>query len=153
MTGQRILLIVNPRGENRYAVQTIRFATKLLGRTMTTSSSTHRHVHARQHHENWRGANPWKTGAAARQAVGQRNQHDDDARIAPTREYRQIGPVKPPHEDLESSVSLSDVFALVTLLASAVAVISAAVYGAQDVLSEIPRYTTMDVIRMFGGMP
>ena len=133
-------------------MQMTRFTTKR-GRTMTTSSSTHRHVHARQHHENRRDANPWNTGTASRQAVGQWNQHDDDARVVPAREYIQIGPVEPPHKGLESSVFLSDVFALVTLLASAVAVISATVYGAQYVLSEITSYTTMDVIRMLGGMP
>ena len=120
---------------------------------MTTSSSTHRHVHARWHHESRRDANPWKTGTASRQAVCQWNQHDDDARVDPPREYIQRGPVEPPHKDLESSVFLSDVFALVPLLALAVAVISATVYGAQYVSSEIASYTTMDVIRMLGGMP
>ena len=133
-------------------MHTTRFNTKR-GRTMTTSSSTHRNVRARQHRDNRRDANPWKTGTASRKADGQRSQHDDDARAVPAREYIQIGPVEPPHENLESPGFLSDVFAFVTLLAWAVAVISSTVYGVQYVLSEVTSYTTVDVIRMFGGMP
>ena len=135
-------------------MQTNRFTTKR-GRTMTTSPSTHRRVRARQQRENRRDANAWKTGTVSRQAVGQWNQRDNDARVVPAREHLQIGPVEQPHKDLESSVFQGDVFAFLTLLAWAVAVISVTVYVAQYVLSEISSniYTTMDVIRMLGGMP
>jgi hypothetical protein len=120
---------------------------------MTISLSTHPHVHSRRGYENWRGASPWKAGTAARQALGQWNQRGEGVRTAPAREYSQTSPVEPPREESESSASLSDVFAFVALLALAVAVISATMCGAQYVSSEVTRYTAMDVIRMFGGMP
>ncbi len=105
---------------------------------MTTSSSVHRHLQGRRRHENRRRANPWKTQTAPHQTTPQVRQSDDNSGVA----LPQEAPISP-----------ADVFALVALLASAVAVLSVTLYGAHYVLSEISSFTTLDVIRKFGGMP
>jgi hypothetical protein len=104
---------------------------------MATSSSVHRHLQGRRSQENRRRANPWKTQTAPRQTTPHTRQSDDNSGVA----LPQEAPISP-----------ADVLALVALMASAVAALSVTLYGAHYVLSEISSFTTMDVIRMFGGM-
>ncbi len=85
--------------------------------------------------------------------MGHRGDRGGDAQIIPIREKLQTRPVERSHEDSIEPLSVGNACAFLTLVAMAVVVVIGAAYGGHYILSEITRYSTMDVMRMFGGMP
>lgn len=114
---------------------------------MTPSTTHHQHSCVRHRHENRRTANPWRvcwnpSDSGGKAEIG----HGDsgDSRVCA---------IEMTHRDSGNPFSRGDAIALTSLLASAAALAWLAVCGADHVLSEMSRYTTMDILRVFGGLP
>ena len=89
----------------------------------------------------------------ARPKGGCRILRDGDASTSGTRERHQTVPPRPQQDDSNEPVAFGDVCALLTLVMTAMVFISGVAYAGHHILSQVARYTTMDVIRMVSPMP
>ena len=121
------------------------------GKTMANSSSTIRFLHARQRHEHRRRANPWQTTTIPRPSIVRPDQLESSADGVPAIRSPQPDRLETSQDTSTGSMTAGDVFALLALLTTTIAALSATVYGAQHVLDAISGYSTLDVLRMFGG--
>jgi hypothetical protein len=120
---------------------------------MKTYSPPRRRVQSRHRNENWPGASPQEKGTAARRAIGNRRPCGAHARGTVARKGRETRPVRQLQKESIELVTLDDVLALVMLVATAVAVLSGVVYAGHRILTEVTRYTTMDLFRMISAIP
>ena len=116
---------------------------------MATSHLTRRLVSPPRQHRHRGHAATWRSGATSRQAIGRRGRTGQLAVIQPP---APTVPEERLEREPEAGLNLDGVLALSILAATAGAALWLTVQGIQHLMTGAAGYTTLDVLRVFGGL-